>query len=155
MPRPGTGAAERTLADIVIGAVQSTRARDARDREMGLSELEEQFQLVLEPATATTTIAWASTVVEFECKFHYAPGQRDSELDRPQFWFGAAVSPAVLVTAVVTDWTIETSTGAIVGATVAIGALADSVTPYEGVVHLTFQGYGALIEESPNVDLEA
>lgn len=145
MPRPD-GSLQRSMVRLTVGVARSMRARERRDREMGLAEMEEQFQVEIS-GNATTGLVWASQELSFDCSFHYAPGQRDSELDRPQFWFGAVVSPAVLVTAVVTAWTVDEDTGATIGATVAIGVMAAGPGAYAGHVHLTFQGYGALIEE--------
>jgi hypothetical protein len=153
MPTRLEGATNRALLNLTLGVAKGSLERDRRDREMGLSELEQQYQVQI---SGTAGTRWASSTVEvsFECPFYYAPGQRDSDFDRPQFWFGAETTVAVAITAVVIDWQLDDDNGAVTGATVAIGVLAGGAVPFTGFAHLTFQGFSALAEdESGEIDV--
>jgi hypothetical protein len=151
MPAP-RGSTARALADLTIGVAKSMQARTERVAEVALQETTQQYQLAIE-GTATTTIAWSSVdlLLDYEC--YAAPGQRDSDLERPQFYFGADVAPEdedaaaaapVGVLAVVTRWVTNESNGATVGARVAIGVVSNVSVPFSGVAHLSFQGFTAL-----------
>lgn len=145
MPTP-QGATTRALLDISIGVTKSMQTRQALDAQMGLDELELQFQVKIS-GTATGTLSWGEVMeIPFDFPLHYAPGQRDSELIRPHFWYGAEIITAspVLVTAVVSDWLTDEDNGATVGAKVRMGVIGAS--DFEAVVHLTFQGFGSLAE---------
>jgi hypothetical protein len=95
--------------------------------------------------------------VEFDVDFFDAPEQRDSSLRDPQFTFGAFFEPApdppagaMMVSACVQEWNRD-SRGAITGATIAVGVIGDGA--YEGYLHATFQGYGAIRENTPELDV--
>jgi hypothetical protein len=158
MPRP-EGALSRALVEITVGTERRRRARAQRDTEMRLSELEQQFQFEFS-GTANTQWAFASADIVFEFPFFYAPAQRDPDFDRPHFWFGGDLAPElaasptapIAMSAVVTGWLTDEHTGAVIGATVAIGVAAGAATPFNGLVHLTFQGYSGLDEDE--VDIE-
>lgn len=145
MPTP-QGASTRALLEITIGATKSMQARQARDAQMGLNELELQFQVKIS-GTATSGLAWGEVMeIPFDFPLHYAPGQRDSELVRPHFWYGVEITTAtpVLATAVVTEWLTDEDNGATIGANVQMGVIGAG--DYAAVMHLTFQGFGALAE---------
>ncbi len=128
-----------------------------------LQEQEQQFQLPI-AGTAAAAISFASVDLLFAVDFFDAPEQRDSPLSVPQFTFGAFIAPtvqpdnptgAVLVTACVSEWTLD-DRGAIVGATVTVGTCVPGAAdefPFEGYVHLTFQGYGAPSENEAVLDV--
>jgi hypothetical protein len=121
---------------------------------MGLQEAMQQFQLEFS-GTAELTWGFASLNLVFDFPFYYAPGQRDPDFDRPHFWFGAVVNTPIAVTAVVTAWSIDEDNGAVIGATVHVGVCA--ATPgvaFDGVVHLTFQGFSALSEGGQDIDVD-
>lgn len=149
MPTP-EGALHRAIAGMTIGVVKSTRARDARDAQMGLSEIMQQFQLEF---SGVGGAAWgfATLPVVFDFPFYYAPGQRDPDFDRPHFWFGAEVTPAMGVSATVTGWSKDPDNGAIIAATVALGVSGPPVA-FKGIVHLTFQGFSALAEAETDLE---
>lgn len=147
MPNP-MHALHRAMADITLGVVKSTRSREQRDREMGLSEVMQQFQVAIE-GTATGVLTFAQVEVDFDYPMYYAPGQRDSDFDRPQFWVGAEANEPVAVTATVDDWVLDDDNGAVTGASVQIGVMAGVTTTYKGKVHMTFQGFAALSEPDP------
>lgn len=154
MPEPH-GSLHRAIAELTIGTVRSTREREARDREMGYAEIEQQYQFAIS-GTAVPSLAWTVDPIEidFDYPFYYAPGQRDSDLDRPQFYSGVEVTPPVAVSIVVSSWTLDPDNGAVIGCTVNVGVVGDVTLPaYAGVVHLTFQGYGGLAEPEAEDDL--
>lgn len=158
MPEPH-GATQRTLSALTIGNVKSMQERSARTAEIALQETTQQYQFEI-AGTASMGLAWSTVQVALDYEFYYAPGQRDSDLDRPQFYFGAEVAPPiddppedhpepspVAVTATVTRWLINEDNGAIVGAHVAIGCFADrDGVPFTGLAHLSFQGFSALVD---------
>lgn len=155
MPRNPTPmhALHRAVADMTLGVAQSTRKREARDREMGFREVQQQYQIEI-AGEATGVWGFAETSITFDYPFFYAPAQRDSDLDRPHFWFGAELDFLGAVSAVVTAWDTHPRTGAITGATVAVGVVtqAGAEVGYQGVVHLTFQGFAALSEDETDVE---
>jgi hypothetical protein len=153
MPHP-LHALDRAMGELTLGVVKSTRKRDQRDWEMGFKELQQQFQIKIN-GQASEAWGFAQTTIVFDYPFFYAPAQRDSDLDRPQFWFGAELYdfPGA-ASAVVTAWEIDPTHGAVVGATVSIGVASQPGVdaPYEGVIHLTFQGFAALSEDETAVE---
>jgi hypothetical protein len=141
------GVTTRALMDLTVGLLQTTRARDRRDRQMGLAELVQQFQFEFS-GTAGTLWGFASKTLVFEFPFYYAPGQRDPDFEHPHYWFGAEVSPPVAVSGTVTHWVYDDKSGAVIGAAVAVGVCgAAAALAYEGTAHLTFQGMSALAED--------
>jgi hypothetical protein len=152
MPKPA-GAATRTMLDLSIGQANARRDREQRDRQMGLSELMQQFEIDFSGA-AGTLWGFATQILIFDFPFYYAPGQRDPDFANPHFWFGAEARPAVAVSVTVTDWLFDDDNGAIIGAHVAIGVCGNvpNATPYTGTAHLTFQGFSALAEDEADFD---
>lgn len=149
--RPHTGDLGRVMRSLTIGPVHDTDARERRARDLGLSEIDEQFQLPI-AGDAGSVIAWDSVTVSFDHPFHYAPGQRDSDLDVPQFTYGAVIESGspVIVSACVTGWIRDEDDDAVKGAVVQVGAHLPGTSEavhYGGFVHVTFQGYGALQED--------
>jgi hypothetical protein len=160
MPTP-QGAGTRAMLELTIGATKSMQRRAARDREMGLAEIEQQFQFEIS-GNAAITFAFAEVDVPFDYPFYYAPGQRDSDFNRPHFWFGAETSVAVAIVATVVAWELDEDNGAVIGATVAIGVAAGQPAvptqgvgvPFTGWAHLTFQGFSALAEDEIDLAVE-
>jgi hypothetical protein len=146
MPTP-QGATARTLLNLTIGSQKAMRAREQRDREMGLSEIMQHFQIGIS-GVAATGWGFAQATIAFEFPFYYAPGQRDPDFPQPQFWFGAEAGAPVAVSAVVGEWIADEDNGATIGAKVWVGVQAAVVgVAYDGVLHLTFQGFSALSED--------
>jgi hypothetical protein len=158
MPTP-QGSTQRTLADLTIGNIKSMQQHAERTAELSLQETTQQYQFEIS-GTASTGLAWATMTVTFDYEVYYAPGQRDSDLDRPHFYFGAEIAPPiadppedhpepvpVAVLATVTRWLINDDNGAIIGAHVAVGCFTDhDGVPFTGLVHLSFQGFSALVD---------
>jgi hypothetical protein len=148
------GITTRTLLNLTLGVATSMRDREQRDTEMGLSEVVQQYQLEFS-GTTTTAPTFAGASVKFDFPFHYAPGQRDTDLDRPQFSFGVEADKDIIVGAVVKSWTSDEDDGSVIAAAVRVGMLgAESGLAYKGVLHLSFQGYAALAEDPDDVDVE-
>lgn len=152
------GALGRAVQHVTVGTVLGMRERADRDAEVDLHELDLQYQLEVS-GDAGTIVAWAEIPVEFEeWEFHYAPANRESDLVWPQMTYGAHIDRGgpVGIFAHVSAWTQREETGAIVGAIVQVGAIADALKPFGGTVHVTFQGYGMSRDDlADSPDLEA
>lgn len=150
----------RTLHTIHVGAVQSMQRKQQQDTEYDLIEIELQYHVPIQ-GSAGTLLTWTEPVsVEFEWGFHYAPMQRDSDLELPHFTYGAYVvteTPVGLL-ACITGWQEERRNGSITGADVSIGVIGhDPAAPvdFQGYVHASFQGLAQSRDEtSENPDLE-
>jgi hypothetical protein len=147
----------RVMQNLTIGVVRETQERERRALALGLQEIDQQFQIPVS-GSAGTTIAWSSAAVGFDYPFAYAPGMRDSDLDVPQMTYGAVIESGtpVVLTAVVTDWTREPTDDSITGATLQIGAYspgAAAAIDFGAFLHVTFQGYGALLEDETEMSL--
>lgn len=139
------GSVGRVLHELTIGTIQAVRAKDANDDQNKLREIDQQFQVAIS-GTAGAVPAFTPATVKFDCPLYYAPGQRNSTLEFPHFTYGSQTTPAVGVHATISEWMHDEKNGSIVGAVVQIGAVGGG-EPFTGFVHLTFQGFGALIEE--------
>lgn len=144
MPTP-SGALERSLAAITVGAVRATRAKEKMTADLATAERDVQYQIAVS-GTANTGIGFSTVDIVFDVNFHYAPGQRDSDLRYPQMTFGAEADAQVALTAVVSSWDVDDGTGAVKGATVVVGAISDDERLYNGKIHITFQGYASVQE---------
>lgn len=140
--------AGRAIADLTLGVVKSTAARAAVDQELALTETDQQYQIPVS-GTARTVAGFGVLAITFDYPFYYAPGQRDSDLERPHMVYGAECDAFVVLHAHVQDWDIESATGAIVGATVVVACLSAADIDFTGKLHLTFQGFS-----SPNDDVD-
>lgn len=137
---------------VDVAAAQKDKA-EALDA-WRLHEFEQQLQLEVS-GRATSEIAQMTLDLDFDVAFTSATGQRNSLLDRPHVTFGfeqtlASVNGqptdvAVMLAATVTTW--KRQRHEFVGATVAISALAPATVDFHGVLHATFQGYGATTDE--------
>lgn len=144
-------ALDRMADEITLGVARSMQARRERDADMGFDEAEQEFQVEVS-GTGDTTAGFASKEIEFDYQFIYAPAQRDSDLEVPQFSYGFECDADIMLSAHVREWLRDASNGAYVGATVRVGVLAGaSGVAYSGVLHLSFAGYGAPIESSPDI----
>lgn len=151
---------QRTLHSIHIGSVKSMQAKRQQDTEYDLREIELQYHIPVS-GTAGTLLTWAEPVtIPFEWGFHYAPMQRDSELEIPHFTYGAYIvteTPVGLL-ACVSGWQEEPRNGAITAADVSIGIMGHdeaALIDFQGYVHASFQGLAQSLDEtSENPDLE-
>lgn len=135
---------EQALKGLTIGTIQDmNKAAEGAARD-GLIEREEQFQIEIS-GTAEEFFSWNIAEIKFGTLFTNATGQRDSELEQPHFTYGASIITAIPVgvLASVMEW-IETDRKEVVGCKLAIGAAAtDRHTKFRGLLHASFQGYGA------------
>lgn len=136
------GAEGRALHALTVGLLSPDRAKQIHRAKSKLDEVMMQFQFDI-AGTATSSLVFASVDVVFDYPLHYAPGQRDSELDHPHFHYGSYTpGNPVGIHATVTAWNRDPATGAFIGATVGVGVIGSGA--FTGRVHLSFQGYGAL-----------
>lgn len=155
--RSKPGDVQRVLQGITIGVVQEQHRRAESAAELGLREIEGQFQFDIS-GQAGTTIAWDESDCSFDYPFYYAPGMRDSDLETPHMTYGAIIESAtpVAVVACVREWKQDPTDDSYIGATVAIGVFspgAEAAIEYGGAVHVSFQGYGALLEDETEMSL--
>lgn len=151
MPKRPTHSAQRAISALTVGVAKSRQRKLRRDAEMGLRERLLQYQSTIS-GNAASVIAYAQVDVDFDYDFYFAPGNRESDLARPQFWPGLEVDNQVLWSAQVRSWVDDENTGATIGAVVELAIMASELTSYEGVLHMTFQGYGALNDgDSPDI----
>lgn len=146
---------QRVIHEITIGGAKATAKRDEQNRELGLEELDLQFQLPIS-GTATPNVAWSSVEIVFDVEFHYAPAQRDSDLEVPHMTYGAYLPVGqVGIVAMVRSWKVEPKNDGITGCTLNIGCFASSSQAFTGDLHVTFQGFGMSRDDlSDNPDLE-
>lgn len=148
-------AINRSIRALTIDTV---RALDERRHMLGLDalgELEQQFQLPIE-GSAGEVLAFFEVPVQFDVEFYNAPEQRMSPYTLPQFTYGTVITSEqpVLVTACVRRWDLDDAE-TVKGALVAVGVCSPGTTveiPFVGYVHLTFQGYGAPVENFADLD---
>jgi hypothetical protein len=142
---------DRVLAGLTIGVVRGKESADTRRREMSLGETMLQFQVPIN-GEGGTQVATDSFDLDFDTPFHFAPGQRDSDFDTPQYTAGVQLDggAGVNVDVHVRAWKRDPDTDAVTGATVEVSTVAPGTlepVPFNGLCHLTFQGYGALHED--------
>lgn len=155
MGRPNSlGNAElvKTMQDIAfMGMDDAKKRRDMWDYDTP-KERSQQIQLSIS-GQAGTVVAWSSPIpFAFDILMHCAPGNRDSTLIKPHFTYGVVLTTPtpVIVTALVQSWEQDGNL-TISGGVLVYGAWAPDATelvPYNGSLHLNFQGYGC----APDVD---
>jgi hypothetical protein len=145
-----SGVLQRAVRTTLLGAHQAIEARKVRDENMALGEVELQYQLEVS-GTAEVAPSFASVHVDFDHRFYYAPGQRDSELREPHMWFGARLDADVHYSVHVRQWIVDPDDGAVIGCDLRASASAAVSTPYKGVVHVTIQGWGGLNEDETEI----
>jgi hypothetical protein len=150
---------ERSLSRMTLGVVRRVREVEAASSHLKLTEREEQFQIPIQ-GTAYQGIVWIKKPITFETRFFGATGQRDSELERPQVSYGYVIDPtdpseptAPLVVSLACEFRSD-DREATYAAVVHIGVHSPTPDPvdFEGYVHLTFQGWGAPIEDESTGD---
>lgn len=158
-----THALERSIRAMSTGAVLSLDEKRANAGYDQLQELETQYQIPIW-GVASSGVGWSKFSVAFDVQFMFAPEQRDSPLAVPHFSYGPVVSgipspddvaadpnnpdSLVAIFCQVIEWGRDQAIDAIVGAVVGIGVstIGGSDVRFDGYVHLTFQGYGNVIE---------
>lgn len=150
----------RTLGAIHVGSQRAMEKKRRQDEEYDLREIELQYQLPID-GEAGVLLAWTPEPVRiaFEWGFHYAPMQRDSELELPHFTYGAYLvsETPVGISACVSGWEEDEANGAITAALVSVGAHGGTgePIPFRAFLHATFQGFATSLDEtSENPELE-
>lgn len=131
------------MRGITLGTVTDLRKAEERAAQDGLIEREEQFQIGFS-GVAEEFLDWQTVEVKFGTLFVDATGQRDSELTKPHFTYGALIETGVPVgiMACVMEWN-TTARNETIGCTLAIGvAASDRTVKFRGSLHATFQGFG-------------
>lgn len=149
-----TGDLSRVMRGLTIGVVRETDARDKRAKALGLNEIEEQFQIPVGGA-AGTSVSMEAVELTFDYPFYFAPGMRDSDFDVPQMTYGAQLDGAVIYSVAVLGWDRDVADESVKGATVGISVCAPGTTEgvsFGGFVHVTFQGFGALLEDETEMN---
>lgn len=144
----------RSITAVSIGTVKDIDKRDARRRELGQRETVQMFQAVI-AGEAGNVLAFSEIGVSFDYYFYFSPGTHDSDLEVPNFAWGAAELDAdVVVTAYVLGWTRDPDTDTVTGATVRIGAVSpgvDAPVSFSGKMHLQFTGWASLYEDETEI----
>lgn len=157
MGRPTLRQVEDSFASLTIGTVKAIDESKRQRLFEGLAEREEQFKIEV-TGRGEEFPSWSSVTLEFETVFVDATGQRDSEFDRPHFYYGAYVpvgGPVGLI-ACVTAWTTN-DRNETTGCRLSIGAQATDVArTFSGELHAVFQGYGAPVNvyDAENLDVD-
>lgn len=145
--------AQRAINDITLGVAKATRRRQERIAELGLREEDQQYQIAVS-GTAGNALGVGSLSVVFDFPFHFAPGQRDSDLEVPHMTFGAECDALVQLGAFVLGWLQDSGTGAFVGANLAVSCIAPTAgVDFTGKLHVTFQGFSGP-DDSSDVDID-
>lgn len=155
---------QRSIAAMTIALHKAVEQKDARTSPYRMTEREVQYQIKL-AGSAAAQPAETSVPVTFDVTFLADTGaQRDSSLNVPQIrvgWEFRTAPPGLIAYAHATDWDYD-DLGAVQGVTMTLGVYAplqatDSA-PFDGVCHLSFQGYGAPIDndtdDSPGTDID-
>jgi hypothetical protein len=142
----------RVLQEVVIGTQRQRRERARRDLEGNLAERELQYQLPVR-GNAADVLGWGEIELEFEWEFHYAPAQRESDLDWPHMTYGAQIDSGgpVALFCCVTGWAVDERTDAITGCALAVAALGDG--DFAGLLHVSFQGFAISRDDFDDTDL--
>ena len=149
-------AINRSVRALTVDTIRDLERRRHMLGFDALGELEQQFQLAIE-GQAGEVIGWFEIPLTFNVEFYNAVDQRDSPYTIPHFTYGSVITsqtPA-LITACVRRWDIDEQ-DTVSGATVAVGVCnpgTDIATPFQGYIHLTFQGYGAPVENFADLDV--
>lgn len=169
--RPGqggaqSGALQRSLRAITIGAVQASN--EARDRRAasGLQEIDHQFQVPIAGQATRGKIVAGVVDVEFEAPMVDGYNERQAPFSDPTFTSGFVLTSAepVILTAAVQRWTIRDDifyTGARVRICVFAPLEYQEGTSillphptFRGEVHMNFTGFGPPRADEPEGDVQ-
>lgn len=143
MSGPDVQRIEKAIKGLALGTVTNmAKAREEAQKD-GLIEREEQFQIAIS-GVAEEFLDWQEIELKFGTLFTDATGQRDSELERPQFTYGAEMTLGgpVGILACVTEWKTN-ERNEVIGCKLAIGvAASDQSQKFKGYLHASFQGFG-------------
>jgi hypothetical protein len=143
MAGPDVQRIEKALHGITLGTVTNLQKAQEESAKDGLIERDEQFQIAIS-GVAEEFLDWQEVELKFGNLFTDATGQRDSELERPHFTYGAeiTVGSPVGIMACVTEWKTN-ERNEVLGCKLAIGvAASDQSVKFKGYLHANFQGFG-------------
>jgi hypothetical protein len=139
----------RSLAAMAHDIRDRVDQNQQRKSQYSLRETECQIQIDIAGLSGGETI-WKDVEVTFPERFYAADGKRDTPNDDPHYSSGYTVEsgPPVMISAHVSEW-ITSGDDEYLGARVRIGAFdtANTGEMFTGVVHLTFQGVGAPVDD--------
>lgn len=154
MGKPRHQQLEQAFKGLTIGVITDLKEHEQRLYEDGLQPIEEEFHIGLN-GRAEEFPVWQLAVIKFGVVFVDATGQRDSDLIRPTFTYGAKIDtqdPVGLFACVMSYH--ENDRGEIRGANVQIGvASSDYSTRFRGSLHAKFSGWGQPANVFPDQDL--
>lgn len=138
---------QRVFNDISFEAVERLDGRYKERAKIGLAEWTEEWHVAASGTiNSPNDLVAANVDIEFSMDFFEAPEQRLSDLTMPTFSFGSyQTGTFVVFTAAVVAWA-RREDSAFIGATVRIGVHSPAAavgTIFNGIVHLTFSGWGA------------
>lgn len=147
------GSMIRAVHEITIGAAKATEKRDRQLSELGFQEIDLQYQLPIQ-GEGTDIPVFDTVEINFEWEFHYAPAQRDSDLEVPHMTYGAYLTDGSAgIFANVKSWKANPANDGITGCTIQVGAIGNQ--NFAGWLHVTFQGFAMSRDDlSDNPDLE-
>lgn len=144
----------RSIASVSLGATRDMDKRDARRRQLGQRATVQMFQTDI-AGSAGTALAFTVVSLDFDYRFYFSPGTNDTELDVPNFAFGAVeVDADVMLTAAVSAWARDPDNEAVTGAAVRIGFVAPGAEDrvhFAGKVHLQFTGWASMYEDETEI----
>lgn len=145
-----SGATQRAVMGMSIGAIKSWQDRRERVWKEALDEYDQQFQagFVIE---TNNTGAWAELRINFNLAFVHDPTARDSDYDTPIFTYGFELTGGVplFMSAWVKEWWKDQQSN-VIGALLIVGGhnpASGKQVKCTGIIHLNFQGYGGPISD--------
>lgn len=141
MARP-SHAAQRQVQALTLGVAKSRERLRRYEAEVGFSEGSQQYQFHVSGFVGPIP-AFSTKELTFDYPFYYAPGQRDSDLEKPQIRTGFVSEDNIMLTVGVKTWTINADTGGIIGAILNVGVIAGTSIACSALAHVEFQGFYA------------
>lgn len=143
-----------SIEAVSIGMTHDVDARNARRRELGLRETVKLFQCGISGAVSED-LTWSVVKVDFDHHFYYSPGTHDTDLEAPNFAWGATeLSTPVLVCCYVSAWTRDPDNDAVIGARIAVGTMVPGVgelVSFRGTMHFQFTGFATPAEDETEI----
>lgn len=149
-----TGALSRSIAALAFDTAKQVK-EDEEDRvRESLAEYMQQFQVPIK-GTIGGTPGWANLTLDFDIPMLRSPAQRAVPFDKPTVSIGSVIETGVdgILTAYVRRW-IEDEVE-VNGALMRVGLYAPEATvevAFAGVLHVTFQGFGAIRDDIDDFD---
>lgn len=149
----------RSIRSMTIGSIERARRTARAYEQEGLNELDQMFQIPVE-GNAVEAVSWTDLELKFDAPLLDAPENRRTPYSDPTFTCGVVTSGRVVIVPNVALWQ-KTDEGTVTGVLMRIGVYApgnrpvlgapteiEEAIPFKGEVHLNFQGYGAMEDET-------